>query len=146
MSYRYAVQRYVRAPGGRGLLGTYDKKGPAIEETRRKDAEAAARSWVTSPLRTGPRAADVLRRTGLGAWQVVRSIQTETDEMVEGGVLAPRPHPAAQNLREAAQNAVVDFRTIAIELGETELRLSPALRAANRLQAAIDEDKHWRSL
>lgn len=140
MRYRYAVKRFVAASGGRSLTGQFVEHGHLEETKSRHEAETISSSWVTSPLRNGPRRAQVLRSRGVGAWLIVADRETET------GIGAPRPHPAAQNLREAAIYAVADFRAIAAELGETENRTSPALRAANRLQAAIDEDRHWRKL
>lgn len=39
---------------------------------RRGDAESAAVAWCTSPLRTGPREAHLVRRRGWdGPWEIV---------------------------------------------------------------------------
>jgi hypothetical protein len=39
---------------------------------RKQDAVEAARAWVTSPLRTGPRTATLMRRRGYdGPWETV---------------------------------------------------------------------------
>jgi hypothetical protein len=64
MRYEYAIRRY-----GGGSVSTESQ--PA-----RTYAESSARLWVASPLRTGIRKAEVLRRPTGGLWRVVSTYTT----------------------------------------------------------------------
>jgi len=58
---------YGMLPGGYTLLDTFVDKQPS-----RRLAEEAARDWVISPLRTGPRQAYLVRRAaGTREWVIV---------------------------------------------------------------------------